>query len=72
MSKAGKIHVFFGSHTVFLRLVLAYVCVFEVLNARQNLDKSDFCQGAMEESVRRDTEINTTQKEAVSHLTDTY
>lgn len=36
------------------------------------MDKSVFCQGAMEESVRWDAEINTTQKEAVSHLTDTY
>lgn len=36
------------------------------------MDKSVLCQGAMEESVRQDAEINTTQKQAVSHLTDAY
>jgi len=33
--KVGETHVVFRSHTVFFRLVLAYACVFKVLNARQ-------------------------------------
>lgn len=41
------------------------------LNARGG-DKSEVCHSAMKESVRQDAEINTTQQEAVSHLTNIY
>lgn len=62
-------HVDFRSYNFFFRLILAYACVVEVPNAR-GADKSEFCHSAMEESVRQDAEISTTQEEAVSHLTD--
>lgn len=44
-------HIVFRPHTVFFRPVLAHAGVFEVLNARC-ADKSEFCQGAMAESVQ--------------------